>query len=116
MKGKWGQNLKRYAIFFFSEHVLLTELEKKIMKKRVEEYSLFSIPQGTIEHTLDFDVIVCFMVKILPLISKISSSNKIDVFSLSKSWSMLVHHHMVIWDLEFCAPSLVKMDNGSIST
>ena len=53
MKGKWGQNLKRYAIFFSSEHVLLTELGKN-MKKRVEEYSLFSIPWGTVECTLDW--------------------------------------------------------------
>ena len=33
MKEKWGQNLKRYAILFFSEHVFLTDLGKNHEKR-----------------------------------------------------------------------------------
>ena len=54
------------------------------------------------------------MIEILPLINEILLLEK-NMSSLSKILKRAcVHQHMVIRDLEFCMPSLVKMDNGSI--
>ena len=106
MNKKWGKNPKRYAALFFLNMCSWKNLEKR-HRKVMKEYSHLSLLQGTVQHTID-DVLVCFTTKILPLIIQNLSLLQNRHLSPLKIWSVHVHHHMVIRDLEFCMPSSVR--------